>query len=386
MKYSGIGGQAVLEGVMMRNKDSYAVAVRKPDKEIEVKVEEFQSISTKHKLLGLPFLRGVVNFVESLYIGMKALSFSAELFEEDEKEKKIEKKETKEPYVTALVVTLSIAMAILVFMILPYGISLLFQKLTTSSIALTAIEGVIRFLILVMYMVGISIFPDIKRVYMYHGAEHKAINCIEEGLPLTVANVRRMTRKHLRCGTSFIINVIILSVILFMFIRVEHLILRLLFRILLIPVIAAVAYEFLRIAGTSRHPIVMILSIPGLWFQSLTTKEPEDAMIEVAIKSVEAVFDWQAFLEEESGDLKKKGKNQNVNPLSLEPSKSKKRGNKYYADSKKSVERIREKERSEERPKEVKQETEEEDEILNALDRFFMNQKKKESQKSEREN
>lgn len=306
MKYSGIGGQAVLEGVMMRNKDKYAVAVRKPNKEIEIKISDFQSISGKYSFLKMPLLRGIINFVESLFIGMKALSFSSELFEEEEEKPKKKgdksKKEEKDSVITGLVVAFSILMAIGVFMVLPYGLSLLFQKFIESNVVLTILEGVIRFVILVTYMVGIAFLPDIKRVYMYHGAEHKAINCVEEGLPLTVENVRKMTRKHLRCGTSFIIDVIILSIILFMFIRVENLALRLIFRIVLVPVIAAFAYEFLRLAGTSNHPFVKFLSIPGLWFQGLTTKEPDNKMIEVAIASIEAVFDWRSFLEGESDE------------------------------------------------------------------------------------
>lgn len=402
MRYSGIGGQAVLEGVMMRNKNKYAVAVRKPDKDIEVKVSDFKSLSDRYSFLKLPLLRGVVNFVESLYIGMKALSFASEFIEEEDMTAKKETKDKKDGLITALVVTFSIALAIGIFMILPYGISLLFQNYLKSNTALTILEGVIRLILLIAYMVGISFVPDIKRVYMYHGAEHKTINCVEEGLPLSVKNVRKMTRKHLRCGTSFIIDVIILSIILFMFIRVENVLLRLAFRVLLVPVIAAVAYEFLRIAGSSSNPVVRFLSIPGLWFQSLTTKEPDDGMIEVAIKSVEAVFDrekWISQTEEKPSSKKpveekeekakgeiptmeeedtvkkttknKKEKNRRKQEISKKASGESQKG-KLLAEQKKAgkedtklVENFAMKEADEE----------EDDEILNALDRFFNSHK-----------
>lgn len=394
MKYSGIGGQAVLEGVMMRNKDKYAVAVRKPNEKIEIKVSHFQSISSKYSFLKLPLLRGVVNFVESLFIGMKALSFSSELFEAEEEKgkRKVDssKNEKKDGFMTGLVVAFSIMMAIAVFMILPYGLSLLFQKFIESNIILTIIEGAIRFVILVAYMVGISFLPDIKRVYMYHGAEHKAINCVEEGFPLTVDNVRKMTRKHLRCGTSFIINVIILSIILFMFIRVENIILRLVLRIVLVPIIAAFAYEFLRLAGTSSHPFVKILSIPGLWFQGLTTREPDNKMIEVAIASIEAVFDWRGFLEEES-DVSVgccQGNKADTSSQSIEkdevgkqPSQSEIQREKLLKDKKNSME---EDLMNRQRVAMDLVEEQEDDEILSALDKFFNSHRMEDKKDSEK--
>lgn len=390
MKYSGIGGQAVLEGVMMRNKDKYAVAVRKPNKEIEVKVSDFKSISNKYAILTVPLLRGIVNFVESLYIGMKALSFSSELFEEEEekpkKKKSKNKKDEKDTIMTAIVVSFSIMMAIGVFMILPYGISLLFSTFIHSPVLLTILEGIIRFIILVAYMVGISFVPDIKRVYMYHGAEHKAINCVEEGFPLTVENVRRMTRKHLRCGTGFIVNVIILSIILFMFIRVENILLRLLFRIILVPVIAAFAYEFLRLAGTSNHPVVNFLSIPGLWFQGLTTKEPDNKMIEVAIRSIEAVFDWQKFLNEDKmeglccGNELKEAKQEEKFASGVEEEESEVKEWTQSEIQRQKLIRDKEKTKIESLKPKTKValdsiEEDEEDEILNALDKFFNSHK-----------
>lgn len=294
MKYSGIGGQAVLEGVMMRNGGKYAVAVRKPDKDIVVEVNRFNSISDKYSFLKLPFVRGVINFVESLYIGLKTLSFSASFYEEEEEKKQVDKK--KEDLTQILTVILSISLAIGLFIALPYGLSLIFRTVTSSEVMLTVIEGIIRLTLLVLYMAGISFMPDIKRLYMYHGAEHKAINCIEAGLPLTPKNVKRMSRRHLRCGTSFMVDVIILSIILFMFIRIENLALRLLVRILIVPVIAAVAYEFIRLAGRTENIIIKILSMPGIFMQAITTREPDEDMTEVAIASVEAVFDWEAFI------------------------------------------------------------------------------------------
>lgn len=371
MRYSGIGGQAVLEGVMMRNRNKYAVAVRKQNKEIEVKVSDFNSLSDKFSFLKLPLLRGVVNFMESLFIGMKALSFSSDLFEEnDVTTAKKKKNEGNDGIATAMVVAFSILMAIAVFMILPYGLSLLFQRWINSHLLLTALEGVIRLCILILYMVGIAYMPDIKRVYMYHGAEHKAINCVEEGLPLTVSNVKKMTRKHLRCGTGFVINVIILSIILFMFIRVENVILRLVFRIVLVPVIAAFAYEFLRLAGTTEYPIVKFLSIPGLWFQSLTTKEPDDKMIEVAIASIEAVFDWKAFLnlEDEASCCKKEG-----SVKKRKKGKGHKTGKDEIQSDRSHCEIQKEKLLNEKKNDKISASVIEEDndEILNALDKFF---------------
>lgn len=316
MKYSGIGGQAVLEGVMMRNKDRYAVSVRKADRKIETKVTEFKSIGDKYPILKLPLLRGIVNFVESLYIGMSALSYSASFLEDETEVKQLSSK--KEKFYTALTVTASIFLAIGLFMVLPYLLSLLFRKVIESELLLTVLEGVFRLIFLVLYMVGIALESSIKRLYMYHGAEHKAINCVEEGHSLTVSNVRKMTRRHKRCGTSFIIDVVILSIILFMFIRVENAVLRLVYRIILVPVIAAFAYEFLRIAGSSEHPLVKFLSIPGFWFQGLTTKEPDDEMIEVAIASVEAVFDWKAFQGKSKGKEEKSKKSEKMVAISKE--------------------------------------------------------------------
>ena len=295
MRYSGIGGQAVMEGVMMKNGDDYAIAVRTPDQKIVV--ENFVSAGLfKNKTVkNIPVIRGVVNFIESLTLGMKALTYSASFFE-DEEEKK-EQNEKKENFVMGLTVAFSVVLAVGIFMILPYGISLLFEKVSTSHWVIALLEGVLRLLIFLGYVAGISLMPDIKRVYMYHGAEHKCINCIESGLDLNVENVRKSSRLHKRCGTSFLLIVMLISILFFMFIQVDQGALRLILRILLIPVIAGVSYEFIRLAGRSDNLIVNIFSKPGLMLQKITTQEPQDDMIEVAIASVEAVFDWKGYVE-----------------------------------------------------------------------------------------
>ena len=297
MKYSGIGGQAVMEGVMMKNGDAYAVAVRKPDQEIVVEISNYSGVVQNKKIKKLPILRGVFSFVESLTLGLKSLTFSASFFEEEEeKDKEPDKK--KEDFLMGLTVAASIVMAIGIFMILPYGISLLFRKYISSQWLIALLEGVLRLLIFLGYVAGISLMSDIKRVYMYHGAEHKCINCIEHGMDLTVENVRKSSRLHKRCGTSFLLIVMIVSILFFMLIRVDSPILRLGLRLVLIPVIAGVSYEFIRLAGRSDNGLVNLLSKPGLLLQKITTREPDDAMIEVGIASVEAVFDWKTYVVE----------------------------------------------------------------------------------------
>lgn len=303
MRPSGIGGQAVLEGIMMKNKSQYSVAVRKPDGQIEVEVQEYTGIAGKSEIAKLPLIRGVVNFIDSLVLGMKSLTFSASFYEEEEEEKPgaFEKfllrtfGEKAEDVVMGCTIAFAVVMAVAIFMILPYFISGLFRKVIVSNTLLAIIEGVIRLAIFTAYVALISSMKDIRRTYMYHGAEHKCINCIEHGKELTVRNVKESSRYHARCGTSFMFIVMIISIIFFIFIRVESPVLRVVFRILLIPVIAGVSYEFIRLAGRSENPIVKLLSLPGKGMQMLTTKEPDEDMIEVAIAAVEAVFDWRAF-------------------------------------------------------------------------------------------
>ena len=302
MRYSGIGGQAVMEGVMMKNQDKYAVAVRKPDKEIIVEVSEYPGIIKNKKIRNMPILRGVFSFIESLVLGMKTLTFSASFFEEEEEKPKTaqekKKDQKKEDAMMGGTVAVSVLLAVAIFMVLPYYISLFFQRFTSSYLLIALLEGILRLVIFIGYVAGISLMPDIKRVYMYHGAEHKCINCIEHGMDLTVENVKKSSKQHKRCGTSFLLIVMINSIFFFMFIHVDSGVARLLLRLVLIPVIAGVSYEFIRLAGRSDNALVNILSKPGLWLQNLTTKEPDEDMIEVGIASVEAVFDWKAYVEE----------------------------------------------------------------------------------------
>lgn len=307
MKYSGIGGQAVMEGVMMRNGSKYAVAVRKPDKEIAVEVKNTKDINNIwHKI---PIIRGVVSFIESLTIGLSTLMYSASFFEDEEEpvdksklsEQELSKLEKKEKAEMGGILVLSFVMAMGVFFALPYFISLALNKFVASQALIAFIEGIIRITIFIGYVVVISRMEDIKRTFMYHGAEHKCINCVEAGKPLTVENVRSATRFHKRCGTSFIFIVFIISVFVFMFISFDNVWLKLVARLLLIPVIAGISYEFIRLAGRYENGFVEIISKPGLWLQRLTVMEPEDDMIEVGIASVEAVFDWKKFQEENEG-------------------------------------------------------------------------------------
>lgn len=300
MKSSNIGGQAVIEGVMMKNKDRYAVAVRKPDGEIEVTTDTYKSVVGKYTALTkLPFVRGIFNFVDSLVLGMKTLTWSASFYEEEEEKEMTEVEEKKQERTEKLLMTLtmvvSFALAIGIFMVLPYFLSDLLKKWISSYTVRIIIEGIIRIAIFVAYVGGISVMNDIKRLYRYHGAEHKCINCIEHGLPLTVENVRKSSRQHKRCGTSFLFFVLAISIILLLLIRVESPLMRVVVRIALLPVIAGISYEVLKLAGNSENALVNLLSKPGMAIQMMTTSEPDDDMIEVAIQAVEAVFDWRAY-------------------------------------------------------------------------------------------
>ena len=305
MKSSGIGGQAVMEGIMMRNGSEYSVAVRKENGEIEVKKETYKGVGSKCKLFRLPFIRGIFSFVDSLVLGMKSLNYSASLFMEDGEEEEepgrfekwLQKKfgDKAEKVIMDLTMVISIILAMGIFMVFPTWVSTLMKPLLGNGIWMALFEGVLRIAIFIAYVGLISLMPDIKRTYMYHGAEHKCINCIEHGLPLTVENVMKSSKEHKRCGTSFLLIVMVISILLV--IRPETLWLRLVSRILLIPVIAGVSFEFLRLAGNSDNPVVNLLSKPGLMLQGLTTKEPDEKMAEVAICAVEAVFDWKAYEE-----------------------------------------------------------------------------------------
>ena len=302
MKSSNIGGQAVLEGIMMRNGGRYSVAVRKPDGDIEVDIRQYKSIIPWKTPLKIPFIRGIFNFVDSLVLGMKTLTFSASFFEEEEEELLTEaeakKREKNEKIMMNLTVVLSVIIAAGLFMVLPYYLSGLVKHYTDSRMVMTVCEGLIRVGLFLLYIALISRMKDIQRTFMYHGAEHKCINCIEHGLELNVENVMKSSREHKRCGTSFLLFVMIVSIIFFLFIRVSSPVLRVVIRLLLMPVIAGVSYEIIRLAGKSDNKIVALLSKPGLMLQHLTTREPEPEMAEVAIAAVEAVFDWRSYLKE----------------------------------------------------------------------------------------
>lgn len=306
--YSGIGGQAVLEGVMMKNKDDYAVAIRKPNGEIEVEVDVYRGIMHDSALKKIPFIRGIFNFLDSMILGMRTINYSASFYEDEEAEEtKLDKVLNKvsggraEKILMGVTTMVSIALAIAVFMLLPYFLSTLLVQYIRNDSLLAIIEGIMRILIFVIYIVVISLMKDIHRLYQYHGAEHKCINCVENGRPLTIHNVMRSSRIHKRCGTSFMFLVVFVSIILFFFIRVQNPALRVVLRIALVPVIAGISYEIIRLAGRSDNIFVRIISAPGMWLQRLTTKEPDREMAEVAIRSVEAVFDWKSYLKDEFG-------------------------------------------------------------------------------------
>lgn len=304
MKPSGIGGQAVIEGVMMRNKDEYAIAVRKPDNEITVKKEKSKSKSEKYKLFKLPIFRGMLNFIESLIMGVNVLTYSASFYEDEEEQEptKAEKtfmnifKDKSESVAMGLTVATSVILAVAIFILLPYFLAEFISGDNQSPALFTLIEGGARIIIFVAYIYIISKMEDIQRLFMYHGAEHKTINCIEHGYELTVDNVRKQSREHKRCGTSFTFIVMLISIIFFMFIRVETVWLRVITRLLLVPLISGVSYEILKWSGRNESLFIKVLTKPGLLLQRFTTREPDDSMIEVAIASVEAVFDWREFL------------------------------------------------------------------------------------------
>ena len=357
MKPSGIGGQAVIEGIMMRNGGKYAVAVRTADQKIVVDVQNCSSSRIQNKKFAkLPIVRGVINFFDSMILGMKALMYSASQFAEENDEEraeregkarkkaaakaeklrsqgkeaqaqavldKCEKKLAKEAaemsgssgdsksddWLMTVTVIFSLAFSVVLFMMLPYFISNFLRKVVTSEVLILTLEGVVKLAIFIGYMVLISRMKDIQRTFMYHGAEHKCISCIENGLELTVENVRTCSREHKRCGTSFLFIVMFISIVfimvvsipLFAVIHVNTGLWRVVLRLALLPVIAGVSYEFIRLAGQTDNKLVNILSKPGMMMQKLTTKEPDDSMIEVAIAAVEAVFDWKKFENEQFG-------------------------------------------------------------------------------------
>ena len=307
-RYSGIGGQAVLEGVMMKNSEKYAVAVRKPDGEISVELENYQGVMHGSKVKEIPFVRGIFNFIDSMILGMRVLNYSASFYEEDEKAVPA----GGQKLLHALVTVMAVIMAVGIFVVLPYFLASLLKNYVRNTSLMAIIEGAIRILIFILYVWGISVMKDIKRLYRYHGAEHKCINCIERGRPLTLRNAMRSSRLHRRCGTSFIFFVLFVSIILFFFIRVDSVAQKVFLRILLMPVVAGISYEIIRLAGRSNNILVRIISAPGMWVQRMTTKEPDADMVEVAIAAVEAVFDWKQYLYDNYGYKVDEGSEQKV--------------------------------------------------------------------------
>lgn len=307
---SGIGGQAVMEGIMMRNKDRYAVAVRQSDGSIVVDTQKYKGITGKCKLFQLPFIRGIFSFIDSLILGIKTLTFSAKFFDDEaeysDEPDKFEQWLTDkfgdkaEKVIMGFTVVFSIIIAIGLFMVLPLFIADIMERYVSwvTPGHVPVIEGVVKMILFIAYLLLISLMNDIKRTFMYHGAEHKCINCIENGHVLTVDNVRKSSRYHKRCGTSFLLVVLIISIVMFILIRTDIVWLRYVTRILLVPVIAGLSYEFIRKAGSSNNKVINVLSMPGMWMQKITTKEPTDDMIEVAIEAIEAVFDWEQYLDD----------------------------------------------------------------------------------------
>lgn len=303
--YSGIGGQAVLEGIMMKNSEKYAVAVRKPNGEIAVELENYQGVMHGSKIKEIPFIRGIFQFIDSMILGMRVLNYSASFYGEEENAKPGGTDQTGggsgEKFLNAIITVIAIAMAVGIFVVLPYFLASLLKGYVRNESLMTIIEGAIRILIFILYVWGISAMKDIRRLYRYHGAEHKCINCVEKGRPLTVHNVMRSSRLHRRCGTSFLFFVFFVSIVLFFFIRVDNVAQKVILRILLMPVVAGISYEIIRLAGRSDNILVRILSAPGMMIQRMTTKEPDEGMAEVAIAAVEAVFDWKQYLYENFG-------------------------------------------------------------------------------------
>ena len=290
-KKPNVGGQAVIEGVMMRGKTHVAVAVRQPDGEINVDVRPVNSIADRYPILKKPFLRGVVSLVESLVMGMKALSYSAQVSGEED-----EKLDSKD---MALTIAVSAGLAILLFIIIPTWSMRFITDFTQDHMALNLAEGVLRMAIFLAYIAAISSMRDIQRVFQYHGAEHKTIYTYEAGLPLKVENVRPFSTLHPRCGTNFLMIVMLISMFIFTFLGWPNLVERIASRILLMPVVAGVSYELIRYAGAhTDNPLVRVAITPGLLLQKLTTRQPDDDQIEVAIASLKAVVPPEDLAEE----------------------------------------------------------------------------------------
>jgi len=296
-KKTTVGGQAVIEGVMMRGTKGLATAVRLPNGSIEVKKESSESLTKKNKFFGFPIIRGCISLIESLIIGIKSLEYSASFFEdeEEESESKFDKwfdkvfKEKGNSVLMGISLVLSLAFSILLFFILPTALTSLVKKTITSNVVvLNIIEGIIRVIIFISYILIVGKLEDIKRVYQYHGAEHKTIFCYESGIDLTPENAKKFGRLHPRCGTNFLFLVMVISIIIFSFTGWQSIGQRVISRVLLLPVVSGVTYEVIKWLGKSDSKISKIIAWPGLLLQKITTQEPDESMLEVAITSLKA--------------------------------------------------------------------------------------------------
>lgn len=302
--YSGIGGQAVINGIMMRNKNEYSLAVRMLDGNIKTEKSTYIMLKEKYKILSLPFIRGIFAMVDSLILGTRILMRSAELvgsddvYEETKFEIWIKEKlgDKADDILMGILTVISFIFALGIFMLLPAAIGSIIRRFINNKMFVSICEGIFRIVLFIVYVKIISRMPEINDTFMYHGSEHKCINCIESGLPLNVENVMKSSKEHKRCGTSFLVFVMIVSIFFFMLIPYNNASEKFLSRIVLVPVVAGISYEFLMIMGKFDNKVVDILSRPGMWMQNLTTKEPNEKQVEVAIKAVEEVFDWKEFL------------------------------------------------------------------------------------------
>ena len=411
MKDSGMSGLAVLEGILVKNRSKYALAVRKPDDDIEVLTGRVDDITEKNTVFSLPFIRGIVSLVEMICLIVKNFSVSEKFYDKEEGGK-IDSRETKELLTVIAVISLAIGL----FFALPYGISLSFYNVINSDIALTFIEGIMRLVLLVLYIFGISMLPEIKRVYMYLGALHKAMNCVDKGLPLTLSNVKKMNRRNYRCAATFLAVVIALSILVFMFVRIDNIVLRIVIRLLTVPIVAGLTYEIMEIAARGKNSLADILNLPAMLIQSVITAEPEDEMIEVAIESVSVVAESKEEVKEEDvlrelykplraekAGIKRVSKDKAYRTgQPSETKKDKKSAGVSQKEDGKTVGKVNPEKKNDtdislaERAKQsldvkegvktVKISEDEDDEILNALNHFFNSKKEEEKKRGKRKN
>ena len=411
MKDSGMSGLAVLEGILVKNRSKYALAVRKPDDDIEVLTGRVDDITEKNTAFSLPFIRGIVSLVEMICLIVKNFSVSEKFYDKEEGGK-IDSRETKELLTVIAVISLAIGL----FFALPYGISLSFYNVINSDIALTFIEGIMRLVLLVLYIFGISMLPEIKRVYMYLGALHKAMNCVDKGLPLTLSNVKKMNRRNYRCAATFLAVVIALSILVFMFARIDNIVLRIVIRLLTVPIVAGLTYEIMEIAARGKNSLADILNLPAMLIQSVITAEPEDEMIEVAIESVSVVAESKEEVKEEDvlrelykplraekAGIKRVSKDKAYRTgQPSETKKDKKSAGVSKKEDGKTVGKVNPEKKNDtdislaERAKQsldvkegvktVKISEDEDDEILNALNHFFNSKKEEEKKRGKRKN